>query len=37
MSDAKIREILNCFCLDLTATNTSKMTNVSRLTIKRYF
>ena len=29
ISDAKIREILKCFCLDLTATNTSKITNVS--------
>ena len=37
ISDAKIREILKCFCLDLTATNTSKMTNVSRITINRYF
>ena len=37
ISDAKIREILKCFCLDLTATNTSKMTKVSRVTINRYF
>ncbi|MBK2036182.1 IS1595 family transposase, partial [Francisella tularensis subsp. novicida] len=37
ISDAKIREILKCFCLDLTATNTSKMTNISRITINRYF
>ncbi|WP_150465529.1 IS1595 family transposase [Francisella sp. SYW-2] len=37
ISDAKIREILKCFCLDLTATNTSKITNVSRVTINRYF
>ncbi|MDE4980414.1 IS1595 family transposase, partial [Francisella tularensis subsp. holarctica] len=37
ISDAKIREILKCFCLDLTATNTIKMTNVSRVTINRYF
>ncbi|MDE4955520.1 IS1595 family transposase, partial [Francisella tularensis subsp. holarctica] len=37
ISDAKFREILKCFCLDLTATNTSKMTHVSRVTINRYF
>lgn len=37
ISDAKIREVLKCFCLDLTATNTSKITNISRITINRYF
>ncbi|AEB27577.1 Transposase [Francisella cf. novicida Fx1] len=35
ISDAKIREILKCFCLDLTATNTAKM-SVSRVTVNRY-
>ncbi|MDE5020724.1 IS1595 family transposase, partial [Francisella tularensis subsp. holarctica] len=33
----KIREIFKCFCLFLTATNTINMTNVSRVTINRYF
>jgi transposase-like protein len=37
ISDAKIREILKCFCLDLTATNTAKFTGVSRPTINTYF
>ena len=37
ISDAKIREILKHFCLDLTATNTAKLTNVSRPTINKYF
>ncbi|OIN84668.1 putative transposase [Francisella sp. TX07-6608] len=30
-------EILKCFFLDLTATNTSKITSVSRIIINRYF
>jgi len=28
---------LKCFCFDLIVTNTSKMANVSRVTIIRYF
>ena len=37
ISDAKIREILRCFSLDLNATKTSKIVKVSRVTIKNYF
>ena len=37
ISDSKIRSIVKCFCLDLTATNTSKLTGISRPTINTYF
>ena len=37
ISDAKIREILRCFSLDLNATKTSKIVKVSRATINNYF
>ena len=37
ISDAKIREILRCFCLDLTATNTAQLVGVSRPTINKYY
>lgn len=37
ISDAQIREIINCFCLDLTATNTAKLIGISRPTINKYF
>ncbi|MDR2778252.1 MAG: IS1595 family transposase, partial [Rickettsiales bacterium] len=33
----KIREIIRCFCLDLTSTKTSILTNINRNTINRYF
>ncbi len=33
----KTREIIKCFSLDLTATNTSQLTGVSRPTINKYF
>jgi hypothetical protein len=32
-----MREIIHCFSLDLTATNTSHLTNISRPTINKYF
>ena len=37
ISDKKIREIVKCFCMDLTATNTSQLTGISRPTINKYF
>jgi len=37
ISDKKIREILHCFCLDLTATNTAKLVGISRPTINKYY
>ena len=37
ISDKKIREIVRCFCMDLTATNTSQLTGISRPTINKYF
>jgi transposase-like protein len=37
LSDAKVREIIRCFCLDLTSTKTSILTNINRNTINRYF
>ena len=37
ISDAKIREIIHCFSIDLTATNTAKLTGISRQTINKYF
>lgn len=37
LSNYKIKKIISCFCLDLTATQTSKITNISRNTINRYY
>jgi transposase len=37
ISLAKMREIIHCFSLDLTATNTSQLTGISRPTINKYF
>lgn len=37
ISERKFREILRCFCLDLTATNTSILTNISRNSINRIY
>src|SRR5574343_275075 len=37
ISDAKIREILKYFSLDLTATNTAKLVRISRSTINKYY
>jgi transposase len=33
----KIREIIRCFCLDITSTKTSIITNINRNTVNRYF
>jgi len=37
ISERKFREILNCFCSDFNATQTSKLTGVSRPTVNRLF
>jgi transposase len=37
ISDKKIREVVYYFSLDFTTTNTSKLTNISRPTINKYF
>jgi transposase len=37
ISEAKFRAILRCFCLDLTATNTALLTDVSRNSINRIY
>ena len=37
ISEAKFRTILHCFCLDLTATNTALLTDVSRNSINRIY
>ena len=37
ISEAKMREIIHCFSLDLTATNTSQLTGISRPTINKYY
>ena len=37
ISEAKFREIVRYFSLDLTATNTSQLTGISRPTINKYF
>ena len=36
-SDKKIREIIKYFSMDFTATDTSKLSNISRPTINKYF
>ena len=37
ISEAKFRSILHCFCLDLTATNTALLTDISRNSINRIY
>ncbi len=37
ISERKFKEILRCFCLDLTAKQTSEITKINRNTINRYF
>jgi transposase len=37
ISEAKFRSILRCFCLDLTATNTALLTDISRNSINRIY
>ena len=37
ISERKFKEILRCFCLDLTAKQTSEITRINRNTINRYF
>ena len=37
ISERKFKEILRCFCLDLTAKQTSVITRINRNTINRYF
>jgi len=37
ISEAKFRQILKCFVLDLTATQTSEMTSISRNTVNKLF
>ena len=37
LSTYKTRKIIKCFCLDLTATQTSKMLGINRNTINRFF
>jgi len=37
ISERKLRGILRCFSLDITATKTSELTGVSRLTVNRIY
>lgn len=37
LSDYKIKKIISCFCLDLTASNTASILSLNRNTINRYF
>lgn len=37
LSKYKIKRIMNCFCLDLTATKTSLLLEINRNTINRYY
>lgn len=37
ISDKKLRLIVRCFCVDLTALQTSKLVSVNRKTVDRYF
>jgi len=37
ISKYKIKQIMNCFCLDLTATQTSLLLEINRNTINRYY
>jgi len=37
ISNYKIKKIIECFCLDLTATQTSKLLKLNRKTINKYY
>ena len=37
ISEAKFRQLIRCFCLDLNACQTSSLTHHNRNTINRYF
>lgn len=37
LSTYKLKKVISCFCLDLTATQTSKLLGINRNTINRYF
>jgi len=37
ISQYKIKKIMKCFCLDLTATQTSKLLELNRKTINSYY
>lgn len=37
LSNYKINKILECFCLDLTATQTCKLLRINRNTVNKYF
>jgi len=36
-SKRKFKEILRCFCIDLTATQTSNLTGINRNTVNKYY
>ena len=36
-SERKFKEILKCFCIDLTATQTSNLTGLNRNTVNKYY
>jgi transposase-like protein len=37
ISERKFKEILKCFCIDLTATQTSSLTGINRNTVNKYY
>jgi hypothetical protein len=37
LSPYKLRKILHCFCEDLTATQTARVTGINRNTVNRYY
>ena len=37
ISERKFKEILKCFCIDLTAVQTSELLNINRNTINKYY
>ena len=37
ISDVKLRLIIRCFCVDCTSLQTSKLANINRKTVDRYF
>ena len=37
ISEQKFKEILKCFCIDLTAVQTAEITKINRNTINRYY
>jgi transposase-like protein len=37
LKNLEIRKIIECFCLDITSTKTSILTNINRNTVNRYF